>query len=91
MCAHTKSLTSDLVDHQVHLAVGTLPQLPDHFIVLVDLQPLQVLSSDQLQLVQDVHVSSRNQRRGAHGGSCFRRWTGVKKCWSVRRGEAAGS
>ncbi len=68
----TCPLTSDLVDDQVHLAVGALAQLPDHLVVLVNLQPLQVLGCDQLQLIQDVHVGSRYQRRGTHAGDLFR-------------------
>lgn len=61
-------LTSDLVDDQVHLAIGPFAQLSNHLVVLVNLQLLQVLSSDQLQLIQDVHVSLR----GAHAGECFK-------------------
>ena len=58
------------MDDQVHFAVGALPQLPDDLVVLVDLQPLQVLSRDELQLVQDVHAGAGHQRRGGtHGGS----------------------
>lgn len=70
MCAHV-TLTSDLVDDQVHFSIGPLAQLPDHLIVLVDLQPLQVLGCDQLQLVQDVHAGSGHQRRRTHIGYCF--------------------
>lgn len=83
MFACTFPLTSDLVDDQVHLAVGALAQLPDHLVVLVDLQPLQVLGCDQLQLVQDVHVGSRHQRRGAHAGDRFRGRTVGKKHWGT--------
>lgn len=79
-------LTSDLVDDQVHFAVGALAQLPDHLVVLVDLQPLQVLGCDQLQLVQDVHVGSRHQRRGTHSGERFSGQTGVKKLRNRRSG-----
>lgn len=67
-----RPLTSDLVDDQVHLAIGAFAQLPDHLVVLVDFQSLQVLGCDQLQLVQDVHVGSGHQRRGAHAGGSFR-------------------
>lgn len=67
-----RPLTSDLVDDQVHLAVRALAQLPDHLVVFVDLKPLQVLGCDQLQLVQDVHVGSRHQRRGTHARDCYR-------------------
>ena len=66
------ALTSDLVDDQIYFTVGALAQLPDHLVVLVDLQPLQVLGCDQLQLIQNVHVGSRHQRRRAHCGDSFR-------------------
>lgn len=80
-------LTSDLVDDQVHFAIGALAQLPDHLVVLVDLQPLQVLGRDQLQLIQDVHVGSRHQRRGTHSGDRFRGQT--EKLENRRSGGAA--
>jgi len=90
-------LTSDLVEHQVHLAVGALPQLPDHLVVLVHLQPLQVLGRDQLQLVQYVHVGTGAQRGGAHGGMvvCSRRGgrtigDGTYHRWGGGRGRGEG-
>lgn len=64
-------VTSDPVDDQVHLPVGTLPQLAHHLVVLVDVELLQVLSSDQLQLFQDVDGGAGAVGavgRGAHRG-----------------------
>lgn len=58
--------TSDLMNDQVHLAVGAFAQLSDNFIVLVNLEFLQVLSGEELQLLQDVDRHPRHDRRGAH-------------------------
>lgn len=75
-------LTSDLMDDQVHFAVGAFSEFPDHLVVFVDLHPLQVLGCDQLQLVQNVHIGSRHQWRGSHGREHFW-WMDGEKEWSL--------
>lgn len=67
--SRTRWLTSDLVDHQVHLPVGPFSQFTDHLIVFVDVQFLQVLHGDQLEFLQDVGGGGGAGAvgRGAHG------------------------
>lgn len=60
------SLTSDFVDDQVHLPIGALAQLTDDVIVFTDVQLLQVLSSNQLEFLQDINGGAAAVRRGAH-------------------------
>lgn len=66
--------------HQVHLPVGALPQLTHHLVVLVDVQLLQVLRSDQLQLLQDVG-GPEAVGRGGHGDGGSGR-DGTAEGWS---------
>lgn len=59
-------ITSDFVDDQVHFPVGALPQFADNLIVFVDVQLLQVLSGDELELLQDVDGGAGAMGRGVH-------------------------
>lgn len=59
---HPLQPTSDLVNDQVHLAVGALPKLPNDLIVFIKVQLLQVLRSDELQLFQDVNRGTGHVR-----------------------------
>ncbi len=72
---HLLQPTSDLVDDQVHLSVGALAKLPNDLIVFIKVQLLQLLSSDELQLFQDVNGGTGHVGRGAHysrdGGTSF--------------------
>ena len=43
------------MDDQVHFSVRALSQFSDNLVVLVDVQLLEVLGSDDLELLQDVH------------------------------------
>lgn len=53
--------TSDFMDNQVHLAIGAFSQLPNHLVVLIHLQPFQVLSCEQLKLLQNITGSTCHQ------------------------------
>lgn len=56
------------MDDEVHLPISALAELPYDFIVFVDLDLLQVLSSEQLQFLQDVDGHARDDGRRAHSG-----------------------
>lgn len=62
-------LTSDLVDNQIHLAIGTLAQLPNNLIILINVQFLQVLGRNKLQLLQDINGGTRSDGGGGHSSS----------------------
>lgn len=62
-------LTSDLVDNQIHLAIGALAQFPDDLIVLINIQLLQILGCNKLQLLQDVDGGTGSDRGGAHSST----------------------
>lgn len=59
-------LTSYLVDNQIHFAISALAQLPNNFIVLINVQLLKVLGRNKLQLLQDVDGGTRSDGGGAH-------------------------